>query len=124
VLTGARSEASSRLVPRASRGKREGGEAGGFGGGHAEQPQHGPGELVDGGFRDAVGVPLAHPQQPEQAAGHRAERDPGIRHGEPARGLPARIEAAEQLARLDPRAAAGAGYPPLGDASGSSVGQS
>jgi len=61
---------------------------GGFAGGHAEQAQHGLGELVDGGLGDAFGVPLAHPQQPQQAAGHRAERDPGIGHSETARRLP------------------------------------
>jgi hypothetical protein len=57
-------------------------------GGDAEQAQHGLGELVDGGLGNAFGVPLAHPQQPEQAAGHGAERDLGIGNGEPARGLP------------------------------------
>jgi hypothetical protein len=88
VLTGRGRKHRRACYHVPSRGKREGGETGVFGGGHAEQPQHGLGELVDGGFRDAVGVPLAHPQQPEQPAGHRAERDPGIRHGEPARGLP------------------------------------
>ena len=46
------------------------------------------GELVDGGLGDAVGVPLAHPQQPKQPPGHRAERDLRIGDGEPAGGLP------------------------------------
>jgi hypothetical protein len=59
-------------------GRREGDQAGGFVGGDAEQAQLGLGELVDGGLGDAVGVPLAHPQQPDQASGHRAERDLGI----------------------------------------------
>ena len=68
--------------------EREGGQAGGFAGGDAQQAQLGLGELVDGGLGDAFGVPLAHPQQPEQAAGHGAERDLGIGNGEPALGLP------------------------------------
>ena len=54
-----------------------------------EQAQHGLGKLIDGGLLvNARGVAPAHPQQPEQAAGHRAERDLGIRDGEPARSLP------------------------------------
>ena len=77
-----------RLLPRAGVREREGGEAGGFGCGDAEQAQLGLGELVDGGLGDAFGVPLAHPQQPEHATGHGAERDLGIGHGEPPRGLP------------------------------------
>ena len=66
-----RPAASSRLLPGVSGREREGGEAGGFGCGDAEQAQLGLGELVDGGLRDAFRVPLAHPQQPEQAAGQR-----------------------------------------------------
>jgi hypothetical protein len=46
-------------LPRVGGREREGGEAGGFGGGDAEQAQEGLGELVDGGLRDAFGVPLA-----------------------------------------------------------------
>ena len=88
LLTGLRPAASSRLLPRAGVREGEGGEAGGFGGGDAEQAQLGLGELVDGGLRDAFRVPLAHPQQPEHAAGRGAERDLGIGNGEPARGLP------------------------------------
>ena len=54
-----------------------------------EQAQHGLGKLVNGGLLvNARGVALAHPQQPEQATGHGAERDLGIRNGEPARSLP------------------------------------
>ena len=69
-------------------GSGSGDEAGGFVGGDAQQAQLGLGELVDGGLVDAFGVPLAYPQQPEQAAGHGAERDLGIGHGKTARGLP------------------------------------
>jgi len=54
--------------------EREGGETGGFVGGDAEQAQFGLGELVDRGLRDSVGVPLAHPQQPEQPPGRRDDR--------------------------------------------------
>jgi len=42
---------------------------GGFVGRDAEQAQLGLGELVDRGLRDAVRVPSAHPQQPEQPSG-------------------------------------------------------
>src|SRR4029077_5988622 len=76
--------ASSRLLPGLNGREGEGGETGGFVGGDPEQAQLGLSELVDRDLRDAVGVPLAHPQQPDQASGHRAERDLRIGHGEPA----------------------------------------
>ena len=63
--------APSRLLPGVSGRERKGGDAGGFGSGDAQQAQLGLGELIHGGLRDAFGVPLAHPQQPEQAAGQR-----------------------------------------------------
>jgi hypothetical protein len=52
-----------RRLPGADIRERQGGEAGGFVGGDAEQAQLGLGELVDGGLRDAVGVlpPLPSP---------------------------------------------------------------
>ena len=40
------------------------------------EAQLGLGELIDGGLVDAVGVPLVHPQQPEQAAGDGTQRSP------------------------------------------------
>ena len=89
---------SRRQSPGAGVREWEGGEAGGFGRGKAEQAQHGLGELVDGGLGNAFGVPLAHPQQPEQAAGHSAERDLGIGNGKPARGLP-RLDVAQGTRR-------------------------
>ena len=56
-----RPAASSRLSPSLNGREREGGEAGGFARGDAEQAQLGLGELVDGGLGDAFRVPLAHP---------------------------------------------------------------
>ena len=75
------------MLPGPCGREREGGEAGGFGGGDAEQAQLGLGELVDGALCDAVGVPLAYPPEPEQAADHSAEGDFGVGTGEPADGL-------------------------------------
>ena len=55
----ARGRKHRRAVTRCQWREREGGEAGGFGGGDAEHAQHGLGELVDGRLVDAFGVPLA-----------------------------------------------------------------
>ena len=53
--------AASRLLPGVSGREREGGEAGGFGGGDAEQAQHGLGELVDRGLVDACDTRSSDP---------------------------------------------------------------
>src|SRR6185437_13608164 len=73
---------------RPDRGQAGRDEAGGFGTGNAEQPQAGLGELVHGCLIDSFRMPLARPQQPEQAAGHGAERDLRVDDGEAPGGLP------------------------------------
>ncbi len=60
---------------RPDRGQAGRDEAGGFGTGNAEQPQARLGELVHGCLIDSFRMPFARPQQPEQAAGHGAERE-------------------------------------------------
>jgi hypothetical protein len=73
---------------RPDRGQAGRGEAGGFGTGNAEQPQAGLSELVHGCLIHSFRMPLARPQQPEQAAGHGAERDLRVGDGEAPGGLP------------------------------------
>ena len=82
------------------------GKAGGFGRGYAEQPQAGLGEPVHRGLVRLSRLPLAQPQQPEQSAGHRAERDLGVGDGKAPGGLPG------------PDVAQGAGRQPAGRVEG------
>jgi hypothetical protein len=52
---------------RPDRGQAGRDEVGGFGTGNAEQPQAGLGEVVHGSLIHSFRMPLARPQQPEQA---------------------------------------------------------
>ena len=56
------------------RREREGGQAGGFAGGDAQQPQPGLGELIDGDLVDASGAPLGARHLPRLDVAQRARR--------------------------------------------------
>ena len=77
-----------RASPRLGGGQRQPGQASGLGGGEAEEPEAGLGELVDRALLEPIGMPLMQAQQPDEAARHGAESDLGVSHAELTRGLP------------------------------------
>src|SRR4029450_6481349 len=94
ALSGSMNENDSRLradpgrgLPGSDLGEGAPGDPLGFPGGDAETAQEAFGELVDRGLVALLGVVLVHAQQPEQAAGHGAQGDVGVGHGEASGGV-------------------------------------
>ena len=84
--------------------EREGDEACCFCCGNIEQSQGGLGEPVDRRLRDAVGVVLVQPQQPEQVSGNGSQRKLHAGNGKAPGGLPG-LDVTQGTRRLPARCA-------------------
>jgi hypothetical protein len=80
-------EANHRLTAPAG-GRRDATRRAASGAGTPSSRRQASGELVHGCLVHVFRMPLAQPQQPEQAAGHRAERDLRVGDGETPGSLP------------------------------------